>query len=138
MWQDGSEKEQLFCPPFSLGESCSPAPALMPDTSFPPCMLLVPFKLLPRCWSSQEVNLNKFMCGVFTRNCLRLQKFLSPAQSPLVFATRSCGDLSSWHWNPGLKGLVWGRTLHSQYFPAGFLSATHECGPASSKMLWFL
>ena len=48
------------------------------------------------------------VCGFFKRNCLRLQKFLPLTQSPLIFAARSCGDLSSWHWNLGLGFLVWG------------------------------
>ena len=36
-----------------------PLPILMPDTSLPPSMPLVPFKLLPRCWSSEGVSLNR-------------------------------------------------------------------------------
>ena len=48
------------------------------------------------------------MCGFFKRNCLGLQKFLPLIQSLLVFTARSCGDLSSWHWNPELGSLVWG------------------------------
>ena len=72
------------------------------------CMPLVPFKLLPQCWSSAAVSLSKSVCGFFKRNCLGLQQFLPLTQSPLVFAARSCGDLSSWHWNPGLAGLVCG------------------------------
>ena len=71
-------------------------------------MPLVPFKLLPQCWSSASVSLSKSVCGFFKRNCLGLQQFLPLTQSPLVFAARSCGDLSSWHWNPGLAGLVCG------------------------------
>ena len=43
----------------------------------------------------------------FKRNCLGLQKFLPLTQSLLGFAARSCEDLSSWHWNPGLGGLAW-------------------------------
>ena len=35
-----------------------------------------------------------------------LQQFLPLTQSLLVFAARSCRDLSSWHWNPGLGSLV--------------------------------
>ena len=46
------------------------------------------------------------MYGFFKRNCLGLQKFLSLTQSPLVFAARSCGDLSFMHWNHGL-GVCW-------------------------------
>ena len=48
------------------------------------------------------------MCGFFKSKCLGVQKFLPLTQSPLLFAARSYGDLSSWHWNPGLRGLVWG------------------------------
>ena len=80
----------------------------MPDISVPPHMPLVPFKLLPHCWSSEGVSLNKFVCGYFKRNCLRLQKFLPSTQSLLVFAARSYGDFSSWHWNLGWGGVVWG------------------------------
>ena len=80
----------------------------MLDTSFSSCMPLVPFKLLPQGWSLGVVSLNKFVCGFVKRNCLGLQNFLLLTQSPLVFAARTYGDLSSWHWNPGLRGLVWG------------------------------
>ena len=49
-----------------------------------------------------RVSLNKSMCGFLKRNCLELQKFLPLTPLPLVFAARSYGDLSSWHWIPGL------------------------------------
>ena len=65
-----------LCPPFCLGESCPPALTLMPDIPVPPCMPLVPFKLLLQCWNSEVGSLCKFMCGFFKRNCLRPQKFL--------------------------------------------------------------
>ena len=68
------------------------------------------------------------MCGFFKRNCLGLQKFLPLTQTPLVFAARSCRDLSSWHWNLGLWGLVWGRTPQSQDIPPEFLSTTYGWG----------
>ena len=48
----------------------------------------------------------EFVYLFFKGNCLRLQKFLPPTQSLLVFVASSYGDLSSWHWNPGLGGLV--------------------------------
>ena len=89
---------------FYLGERCSPALILMPDTSFLPHMPLVSFKLLPQHWSSKGVSLSKFMCGSFKINCLGIQRFLPLTQSPLVFITRSYGDLTSWHRNPGLGG----------------------------------
>ena len=97
-----------LCPPFCLGESCPPALTLTPDTSVPPPMSLVPFKLLPQCWSSEGVSLSKSMCMMFKRNCLVLQNFLPPNQCLLGFADRSCGDLPSWHWNLELGDLVCG------------------------------
>ena len=42
------------------------------------------------------------MCGFIKRKCLGHQKFLLPTKPPLVFSDRSCGDLSSWHWQHGL------------------------------------
>ena len=101
-------RDNGLCLSFCLGESCPPALALMPNTLVPPHMPLVPFELVSWCWSSDEVSLSNFMCGFFKRNCLGLQKFLPLIQTLLVFTARSYGDLSSWHWNPGLGSLVWG------------------------------
>ena len=100
------KKDNGLCPPLCLGESCPPAFALIPDSLVSPYMPLVPFKLLPWCWSSEGVNLSKSVCGFFKRNCLELPKFLPPTQSLLVFAARNYGNLSSWHWNPGLGSQV--------------------------------
>ena len=86
------KRDSGLCPLFCVGGSCPPAPTLMPDTSVPLCTPLVPFKLLPQCWSSEGVRLSKSMCGFFKGNCLELQEFLPPTQSPLVFAARSYGD----------------------------------------------
>ena len=101
----------------------------MPDILLPPCMPLMPFKLLPQCWSSEGVSLSKSMCGIFMRNCLGLQKFLLLTQSLLIFAARRYGDLSSWHWNPGLGGpgvglgLLCSRDIHPKFF-----FTIHVCG----------
>ena len=65
------------------------------------------FKLLPSCWNSEGVSLSKTVWGFFKGNCLGLQKFLPQIQSPVVFASTSYENLSSWHWNPGQGGLVW-------------------------------
>ena len=96
LWEEGSEKGQW------------PLLTLIPDTSAYPSMPLVPFNLPPHWWSSQWVWVGESMCGFIKRNCLGFHKFLPPTQSLLVFAARSCGDLSSWHWNLRLRGLVWG------------------------------
>ena len=78
------------------------------------------FKLLPQCWSSEGVSLSGWIrvWGFFKRNCLGLHQFVSPAQSLLGFAARSCGDLFSWHWNPGLGHLVWGRHSSVPRYPS--------------------
>ena len=61
----------------------------------------------PGAGAQEGVSLSRRVCvWFFKRNCLGLKQFLPQTQSPLVFAARSCGDLSSWHWNPGLEGLV--------------------------------
>ena len=44
------------------------------------------------------------MRGLFMWIWLGLQRFLPLTQSLLVFASGSCGDLPSWHWNSGLWG----------------------------------
>ena len=88
-------------------QAAPPVLTMIPDNSVPPHMSLVSFEQLPQYWSSEGVNLSEFMCGFFKRNCMGLQKFLPLTQSLLVFAARSYGDLSSWHWIPGLGGLVW-------------------------------
>ena len=130
-WLCGSVRERVqkrdngLCPPFCLRESYSPALALIPDTSMPPCMPQVPFKLLPWCWSSEGVSLNKFLCGFVKGNCLGLHPFLLPTQPLLVFAARSYGDISSWHWNPWLEGLVWGwNSLLPRYPSRSFIYHT--------------
>ena len=38
--------------------SAPPALSLLLDTSVPPCVPLVPFKLLPWCWSSEGMSLS--------------------------------------------------------------------------------
>ena len=55
-------------------------------------------------YSSEKMSPSKSLCGPFKRNCLSLPQF----QSPLAFTARNYGDLSSWHWNPGLGYLEWG------------------------------
>ena len=122
----------------------------LPYTSVPLLMPLVPFKLLPQCWSSEVVSLSKSTCGFFKRNCLGLQKFLSLTQSPLVFAGRRYRDLSSRHWKPGLGPWLEGLELLTPKIYLPNFYAPHMCvGPAhaaspylcpcyQSGWMWFL
>ena len=118
----------MDCPPFYLGESCPPTLILIPNTSVSPCIPLVPFKLLPRCWLSKGVSLSKSLCGFFKRNCLGLQKFLPLTQSLPVFAAKSMGVLSSWHWYPGLGVLLWGWDSSFPRYPSLIIYTTCGCG----------
>ena len=54
------KRDTGLCLPFCLRDSCPPALALMPSVL--PHMPLVPFKLLPQCWSSEGLSLSKFVC----------------------------------------------------------------------------
>ena len=60
LWLCGGMVQERYnglCLPFCLGEGCPPALTLMADTSVPPYMPLVPFKLLPWwCWPSEGVR----------------------------------------------------------------------------------
>ena len=56
------KRDNGFCLSFCLGESCPPALTLMLDTLVPPCMPLIPFKVLPWHWSPERLNLSKFVC----------------------------------------------------------------------------
>ena len=71
------------------------------------------------------------MCGFLKRNCMRLQNFLPPTQSLIVFAARSYGDLSFWHWNPVLGACCGAGTPRSWDIPLKFLSTTRGWGISS-------
>ena len=115
-------------PSFLSGRKLSPTSHLDAKHFSSSCMPLVPFKLLPRCWSSVGVSLSKFVCGFFMGNCLGLQKFLPLTQSLLVFAARSYEDLSSWQRNPGPGVWCGDGTPCSLDIPPKFLSTTCGCG----------
>ena len=73
------------------------------------------------------------LCGPFKRTSLKIQQFLLPPQPPLIFTARRYGDLSSWHWNPGLGGLVWCYDPLLRRYPSRFLSTTCGCGTTHSE-----
>ena len=87
LWWRVQKRNNGLYPSFCLEESCPPALILMPGTSVPLQMPLVPYKLLPHCWSSEAVSLSKFTCGYVERNCLGIQ-FLPLTQSSLIFAAK--------------------------------------------------
>ena len=84
VWERAQKRYNGHCLQFCMGGSCPPALALMPDTSVPPCVPLVPFKVLPWYWSLEGVSLCKSMCGdrPSKRRGLRVPQFLLPPQPP--------------------------------------------------------
>ena len=61
---EGLRKGKMASASTSFWEKAAfPALALMPDNSFPPHMSLVPFELLPQCWSSEGVSSSMSVCG---------------------------------------------------------------------------
>ena len=92
----------MVIPEFCPGRSCPPALAPDASTSVPPHMPLVPFKVLPWCWSPEGVSWSKSMCRALQKE-MHENPFLLPTQPPVVcLKTHRCyGDFSSWHWNPG-------------------------------------
>ena len=129
------KRNKGLCHHFCLAESfLSPALILMLDSSVFPHMFLVLFELLPQCWSSETLSPSKCVHSPFKKYCLRFQHSSPQPQSLLVFTSRSHGNFSSWHWNPGLQGLCGAGAPHSSGGPlqlryiSQFLSATHGCG----------
>ena len=76
------------------------------------------------------VFVGESVCGFFKRNYLGLQQVLPLTQSPLDYATRNCGDLNSWHWNPGLVSSVDLGLLALRYPSPNFIHM--GVGPACS------
>ena len=68
----GFRKETIAC--LSLWKKVSPSSHLDARhfSSSLYAMPLVPFKLLPLCWSSEGVSLSKSVCGPVKSNCLGL------------------------------------------------------------------
>ena len=86
-----------------------------------------------------ELRGSEWVCGFFKWNCLGLQKFLPQTQLLLVFATRSCEDLSSWLWTLGWVSSCGAGTPCSLDILPKFLSTCwcgtspfHVCTPPTS------
>ena len=139
LWEEGLSKEQWPLPALLSRRKLSQALALMPDSSVLSICLWW-LNLLPPYWILEGVSLctgplrgtaRESSSSVF--HSLNFHWFWVPNgnKSP----ARSCGDLSFWHWNPGLGDLVWGWDPLLLRYPAQFLSATRGCGTSSIPRL---
>ena len=126
---EGSEKGQWPMPAFLSVRKLCQVRALMPDTSVPPCMPLVPFKLLPWCWSSEGVSLSMRPCvGSLKGTAWDSRSFFQHLNSHCFFQPEVMGTNFS---GTGTLGSgVWCGTVtpHSQDIPAEFLSTTYGYG----------
>ena len=104
----GSEKGQWPLPTLLSGRKLSSSSCVDARHFSSSLYATGAFQAATRCWSSEGVSLSKSIIGFFMGNCLGLKGLLPLTTSLLVFAARRCGDLSYWHWKPGLGGLVWG------------------------------
>ena len=118
-------------PAFLSGRKLSPSSCNDTSQFSFPCMPLVPFNLLPQCWSA-GVSLNKFVCGLFKTNCSGLQHFLLLTESLLVFALEVMGPCLPGTGTLGWVALCVPVTLHSQDTIPKFLSTTPVCGTSPS------
>ena len=97
LWGEGLEKGQWLLL------------SLMPDTSVSPCVPLVPFKLLPWCWSSEGVTLSRWVhVCIPQEELLRTLAVSSTDSIPTGFHSQKLWGLILLALNPGVRGLVWG------------------------------
>ena len=127
---EGSERWQCYClASGALPGTCSISSHFTHSlyvTGGLPVVFLVPN---PRTgWFAYVLRL----CGLFKQSLLKIQQFLLPPQPPLIFTSRTYGDLSSQCWNTGMYGLAWGWGRSLPRYSSQFLSTTCKCGTACS------
>ena len=106
----------------------------MPVTSVPPFVPLVPFKLLRWCWSSEGVSQEVHVQALLRVTAWELNSFFHRL-NVCWFLQPEVTDLSIWHWNPGLGGLVWAETPRSQDIPPDFYPPHVAVEPTHSMSL---
>ena len=101
----------------------------MPDTSVSPCIPLVPFKLLPWCWSSERVNLSRWACVCSLRGTAwGSRSFFHQLNPCWVLLPEVMGT-----YLPGPGTLGWGAWCEAETpccldIPLGFVSMTRGQG----------
>ena len=89
----------------------------MPETSVPPYLPLVPFKLLSLCWSSERVSLSKSVCGSLGGTAWDSRSFFQQL-NPCFSAARTYGDLSTCIGKPGVElGLFAPKITPLNFYP---------------------
>ena len=79
----------------------------MPDNSVPPHVSLIPFYLMPRCWSSERVSPISLCVGPLRENAWDSRNLLSLSYNPAAFHSQKLWGLlfpalESWAGGPGV------------------------------------
>ena len=90
--------------------------------------LLVSFKLIRWCWSSEGVNQNKSVSGFFKGNFLGLQNFFYWLNPHCILQPEVVGTYLPGTGILGCGAWCGAGTPHSQYVPPEFLYTTLGCG----------
>ena len=141
LWMVGSSKGQWPLPALVSGGKLPPhlLLALLPNNSVLSHMSLVPFRLLPYCWSSEGVSPSKFVCGPFKRKAWGSRRPPSPSASiPSDFYSQGLWGLLFLVLEPPVGGLgpfTPQGDLHSQDIPPNFKPPNLGVGPAHCSSL---
>ena len=116
------QRDNGLCLPF-----CPPALSLMPDTSVPSCMPLVPFKLLPMLGlrGSESEKVIAYVGSLRVTEALAVS---STDPIPAGFCSQRLWDLPSWHGTLGWGAWCGAGTPRSQGIAPKFPSTTRGYG----------
>ena len=108
LWGRAQERQNGLCLPFCLRESCLPALTPMSDTLVPPCIPLVPFKLLLWWyWSSEGVHLSKLGTGTLRGTYRESSSFFTDSNPTVFYSQKLWGliflALKPWAGGPGVR-----------------------------------
>ena len=114
----------------------------MPDILVPPCVPLVPFKLLTWCWSTEGISLSRWVCvWVLWKELLGSPEVSSTDSIPTSFHSQRLWGLIFLALEPWSGGVLCGAgTPHYWDIPPNFLSILcgwgtnlfHICAPPTS------
>ena len=115
------------------GGGCPPALALMQDTSVPPHMSLVLFKVLPQYWSPEGVSLSKFVHWALQEEMADNPSVSSTDPNPIGFYSQKFWELTFLALEPwaGWSGVGLGSLKPTRY-PSILYPAHVDLGPAHS------
>ena len=107
----------------------------MPDTLFPLHIPLVPFKVLPQCWSLEGVKLSKSMCGALQEEMPENPMISSTIPTHTGFYSQKLWGFIFLALEPWLGGLLWGWDPLLPRYPSNLYLPHEGVGSAHSASL---